>query len=92
MTYATHAHFKDYREVAVAPVGEGIYVAVEETARFVARVYRAVRTKVREHATVTALEGLDDWALRDIGVERSGIHHVACQVAGTRHYRHGTVC
>jgi uncharacterized protein YjiS (DUF1127 family) len=56
---------------------EAIDRALEAMARLVERAIQAAAVKRRERSAIEALSGLDDHALKDIGVHRSQIHHVA---------------
>ena len=62
-------------------VGEVVYSAVDTAARAVGRVFQSIVVKARERSSVRALSGLSDHALKDIGVTRSEIAHVARVVA-----------
>lgn len=76
---------------AFAPLnhrGDAISSAIDGTAGFGARLWRAIVHKVRERATINALSELDDRTLSDIGVPRSEIRHIAGRLAHDPHYDH----
>lgn len=62
-------------------VGDAAYTAMVAVARLVGRAFRAARVRARERAAIATLMALDDRMLKDIGVDRSGIHYLVRKVA-----------
>lgn len=76
MSVIDYAH-KPHSHSFLPPVG-GLTVEILRGIRALARRVAVAR---RERRTVTSLSGLSDAALKDIGVARSGIRHIARSVA-----------
>lgn len=61
--------------------GEAVYEAGAAVGRLVMRLVRGAQIRSRKRSAVAALASLDDRTLRDIGISRADIGHIAHSLA-----------
>ena len=101
MTYTPHADHHRHSAAGMAFVestapyramGEAVYEGFDSFGSLVSRAVRAARAKIREHRTVRDLSGVGDDTLKDIGVHRSQIRHVARRAAANPGVNYRVFC
>ena len=81
MTATNHGGHAAIQTQAVDAAARPIQLVGQAISGSVGRLFAKLAVAYRERRAVTTLRGLDDRTLADIGVDRSGIRHVARKTA-----------